>query len=156
MTNHDPSLGTLATGKGTRFAPSLLEQHQLPDHIYRLVLSNTEDLHVSLDQMSTRIHQLEDALAIAHRRYDADSTHPLLSDEFLSVRMGSRVESQAESTTNGGPESDLVQSLGTLTIDAGGKAKYYGATGTNGKWARYSLSPLPLTLILSRNPFIGE
>lgn len=132
-------------------------RHRISDQLYRLVLSNTEDLHARLDQMSTRIHQLEDALAIAHRRYDTDSTHPLLSDEFLSVRMGAHVENHADtrSRSSGSPEADLSRSMGTLTIDAGGKAKYYGATGTNGKHIFSSSAPLSLMAFPRREPSFG-
>jgi hypothetical protein len=80
--------------------------------------------------MSKRIHQLEDALAIAHRRYDSEGTHPLLSDELLSVRQGPQAQ-EHEGTKVKHSEPDPSRGMGTLTIDSGGKSRYYGTSGAS-------------------------
>ena len=53
------------------------------------VMAATDHLHRRMAKMSERIRQLEDALSILHNRTtDADShePHPLLRDEFLSIK----------------------------------------------------------------------
>ncbi|TEB22239.1 hypothetical protein FA13DRAFT_1819087 [Coprinellus micaceus] len=62
--------GILSAGQGTRF-----------------ILADTDRLHRKISEMSTRIRQLEDALAIMQASV-ADERHPLLNDDLLKVKFG--------------------------------------------------------------------
>ncbi|KAF9035552.1 fungal-specific transcription factor domain-containing protein [Panaeolus papilionaceus] len=64
-------LGILAAGQGTRF-----------------ILASTTQLHDKIYEMSNRIRQLEDALAILQSMV-SDQRHPLLTDELLRIKFGS-------------------------------------------------------------------
>ncbi|TFK24536.1 hypothetical protein FA15DRAFT_704519 [Coprinopsis marcescibilis] len=99
--------GILSAGQGTRF-----------------ILADTDQLHRKITEMSNRIRQLEDALAILQASI-SDERHPLLSDDHLRVKFGS------ESLN---PKMDVVEedsnqaidALGTLTLGESGEMKYFG------------------------------
>ncbi|KAF9011964.1 fungal-specific transcription factor domain-containing protein [Cyathus striatus] len=112
--------GSLITGQGTRF-----------------VLADTEKLHAKIAQMSDRIRQLEDALAILWQSTNNGNlaeAHPLLSRDLLKVK--SSIELHAAIETNDLPqsspipeeteESQNLDAFGTLAIRDDGAATFYG------------------------------
>ncbi|KAG2007078.1 fungal specific transcription factor domain-containing protein, variant 3 [Coprinopsis cinerea AmutBmut pab1-1] len=110
--------GSLITGQGTRF-----------------VLADTEKLHAKISQMSDRIRQLEDALAVSHLTTTKE-THPLLTRELLKVKSSLELHSAVEEdekervTTitekDEGEESQYIDAFGTLAIRDDGAATFYG------------------------------
>ncbi|KAG6857340.1 hypothetical protein H0H87_005643 [Tephrocybe sp. NHM501043] len=92
----------------------------------RFVLADTTQLHAKIAEMGQRIRQLEDALAIFQSGVSSE-THPLLRDEFLSIKFGpdkgqllEREEPPRDTST------DSIDALGTLTIGDHGQLKYFG------------------------------
>lgn len=51
----------------------------------RFVLANTEALHEKIQLLSSRVRELEDALAKAHAAQSSEA-HPLLSHELLQIK----------------------------------------------------------------------
>ncbi|KAF8798605.1 hypothetical protein BYT27DRAFT_7203180 [Phlegmacium glaucopus] len=103
-------LGILTGGQGTRF-----------------ILADTEQLHEKIYEMSNRIRQLEDALAILQSSV-SDQRHPLLSDELLKVKFGSESINVRETPTSDedhAPQKS-IDALGTLTLGSSGKLQYLG------------------------------
>lgn len=76
--------------------------------------------------MGQRIRQLEDALAIFQSGVSGE-THPLLQDEFLTIKFGPDKgqipEREAPIRDN---SIDSIDALGTLTIGDHGQIKYFG------------------------------
>ncbi|KAF8233042.1 hypothetical protein L208DRAFT_1268931 [Tricholoma matsutake] len=106
--------GSLITGQGTRF-----------------VLADTEKLHQKIGQMSDRIRQLEDALAILQSTQTRDP-HPLLHRDLLKIKSSIDLHSAAEGE-DGLPnqeedieESQYIDAFGTLAIREDGAATFYG------------------------------
>ncbi|KAF8074719.1 fungal-specific transcription factor domain-containing protein [Lyophyllum atratum] len=104
--------GILSAGQGTRF-----------------ILADTDQLHKKIADMSHRIRQLEDALAILQSTI-SDQRHPLLQDELLKVKFGPEAPdgrhplsspSEAEQTL-----AQSIDALGTLTLGDAGEVKYFG------------------------------
>jgi hypothetical protein len=75
--------------------------------------------------MAQRIRQLEDALAIFQAGV-SNETHPLLQDEFLSIKYGLEVQSEPP---HGDTMEQAIDALGTLTMGDHGEAKYFGRSG---------------------------
>ncbi|KAH8113147.1 hypothetical protein DFH11DRAFT_1510936 [Phellopilus nigrolimitatus] len=102
--------GSLAAGQGTRF-----------------VLANTDKLHKKLLQMSKRIRQLEDALQIAQATI-SPASHPLLSDELLSVKNGVDVivDNETPDSEEHDPTNDVSDAFGTLAISERGEVRFVG------------------------------
>ena len=86
--------------------------------------------------MCERIRQLEDGLQLAHSA-QSSQPHPLLSDNLLSVKNGvlqqSRQSSPDDSSTHPeqGPESDILETFGTLRIGDDGATRFLGATAAS-------------------------
>ncbi|KAF9450696.1 hypothetical protein P691DRAFT_664764 [Macrolepiota fuliginosa MF-IS2] len=102
--------GILSAGQGTRF-----------------ILADTEQLHRKISEMSNRIRQLEDALAILQATV-SDRPHPLLKDDLLKVKFGSEALSPKISEY-GDEEEDTratIDALGTLTLGESGESRYFG------------------------------
>ncbi|PFH47639.1 hypothetical protein AMATHDRAFT_77107 [Amanita thiersii Skay4041] len=131
--------GILSAGQGTRF-----------------ILADTEQLHSKISEMSHRIRQLEDALAILQSTV-SDEKHPLLSEELLKIKFGAEALSPKKSNPGipvagrggegpggaggggglgniGEDGSELskatkqsIDAMGTLTLDdESGEVKYFG------------------------------
>jgi hypothetical protein len=114
----------LSAGQGTRF-----------------ILASTDQLHNKISEMSARIRQLEDALAIVQAAV-SDQRHPLLDDELLKIKFGSEVlgmpdssrrkDSEGTSVPGGGggvgspPVDRTIDAFGTLTMSDAGEVKYFG------------------------------
>ncbi|KAF8962407.1 hypothetical protein BDZ97DRAFT_1824910 [Flammula alnicola] len=102
-------LGILAAGQGTRF-----------------ILADTEQLHEKIYEMSNRIRQLEDALAILQST-GSDQRHPLLTDELLKIKFGSEaINARQENSDEDGLTNKSIDALGTLTLGSSGEIQYFG------------------------------
>lgn len=106
--------GSLTTGKGNRSVVFFLLLVLLSTHL-SFVLANTEILHEKINDLSSRVRFLEDALADAHACY-SDQPHPLLSDELLQIKR----PLERESTHSPIPKddhqdhSDAIDAMGSL------------------------------------------
>ncbi|KAI0340282.1 hypothetical protein BDW22DRAFT_1360218 [Trametopsis cervina] len=106
--------GSLTTGQGTRF-----------------ILADTDRLHKKITEMSDRIRQLEDGLAILQSSTTRES-HPLLRPDLLSIKSGLELHSASNQGYNEatGQRTDTdeqsIDHFGTLNIQDDGAAKYYG------------------------------
>lgn len=98
----------------------------------RFVLTDTDKLHQKIAEMSQRIRQLEDALAIFQSGVST-ATHPLLRDELLSIKLGPEArppqETQSLEESTEDPVTDTIDAFGTLTIGDGGESSYFGRSG---------------------------
>ncbi|EED77733.1 predicted protein [Postia placenta Mad-698-R] len=98
--------GSLTTGQGTRF-----------------ILADTDRLHRKIAEMSDRIRQLEDALAILQSSVTRD-LHPLLAHDLLKIKSGLELHSAAhlqgraahsdDAGEQGDEESQYIDAFGTL------------------------------------------
>ncbi|KAH6886070.1 hypothetical protein BKA70DRAFT_1236790 [Coprinopsis sp. MPI-PUGE-AT-0042] len=103
--------GILSAGQGTRF-----------------ILADTDQLHRKIADMSNRIRQLEDALAILQASV-SDERHPLLSDEHLKMKFGSEALDPKKPQPEPSEEQKTklaIDALGTLTLGESGEMKYFG------------------------------
>ncbi|KAI0079109.1 hypothetical protein K474DRAFT_1659611 [Panus rudis PR-1116 ss-1] len=103
--------GSLSAGQGTRF-----------------VLADTEQLHRKISEMSERIRQLEDALAIFQAGI-SNERHPLLRDELLSIKFGPEVRRTIDEENSRNAQSQTIDALGTLTVGVNGETKFIGRSG---------------------------
>ncbi len=116
-------------------------QFLLTDYSPRFVLADTAKLHQKISQMSDRIRQLEDALAIAQSALTGPNSdpHPLLDRELLKIRSSIELHSAAtngaglggEEAPEPGAEEDAddeqyIDAFGTLAIRDGGAATFFG------------------------------
>lgn len=122
-------------------APILLMPHSF-------ILADTENLHKKIADMSHRIRQLEDALAILQSTV-SDQRHPLLQDEMLKVKFGPEtIDPRHTSPPNSGVEQAITQSidaLGTLTLGDSGEVKYFGRSAGSEVHSTYTSSEMYLT-----------
>jgi hypothetical protein len=107
--------------------PSIQHLNRFPS----FVLADTEKLHQKIAQMSDRIRQLEDALAILQSTHTRDP-HPLLHRDLLKIKSSIELHSAAEGE-DGVPnreddteESQYIDAFGTLAIRDDGAATFYG------------------------------
>ncbi|PPR00530.1 hypothetical protein CVT24_005504 [Panaeolus cyanescens] len=137
--------GILAAGQGTRF-----------------ILASTTQLHDKIYEMSNRIRQLEDALAILQSMV-SDQRHPLLTDELLRIKFGSEAINARENPTEPAADDEMdgeageggkdgakrmkgkgkdkgtneveksIDALGTLTLGSSGEVQYFGRSAGSEK-----------------------
>ncbi|OJT03642.1 hypothetical protein TRAPUB_5670 [Trametes pubescens] len=115
--------GSLTTGQGTRF-----------------ILADTDRLHRKIAEMSDRIRQLEDGLAILQSSVTRDP-HPLLTQDLLGIKSGLELHSAsrfAGGSGGGGMEApgegeeeeeeevQYIDAFGTLAVRDDGAATFYG------------------------------
>ncbi|KAI0630475.1 fungal-specific transcription factor domain-containing protein [Trametes polyzona] len=100
--------GSLSAGQGTRF-----------------ILADTDQLHRKISEMSERIRQLEDALAIFQAGISHER-HPLLRDELLTIKFGPEVRRTVDEEHTRDLLSSSIDALGTLTVGEHGESKYFG------------------------------
>ncbi|TFK66191.1 hypothetical protein BDN72DRAFT_961949 [Pluteus cervinus] len=109
-----------------------------PGKGHRLVLAGTEELHDKIDDLSSRIRELEEALQTMHAK-DCDAPHPLLSPSPPRAGSGSSTLSMdGQSPVNEGPsgstdsspglEDDFLDAFGTLAIGIHGETTFLGNT----------------------------
>lgn len=121
--------------EGCKVCSNYLHETQSDTYPVRFVLSDTQDLHSRIVNMSQRIRQLEDALAITTTH--SDPNHPLLADHLLSIKFGPETgegsasydEDMHEDDTN---EGSSIQSMGTFALSTRGEMKYFGPSGGSG------------------------
>ena len=92
----------------------------------RFILADTEQLHNKIAEMSHRIRQLEDALAIFQSAV-SEEPHALLSDELMKIKFGAealprskKMEEDEERT------QQTIDAIGTLTLNESGAGAYFG------------------------------
>ncbi|KZP26825.1 hypothetical protein FIBSPDRAFT_819107 [Athelia psychrophila] len=102
--------GSFTMGNGTRF-----------------VLADTEQLHRTIAEMSQRIRQLEDALAVLQSSISS-GPHSLLRDDLLSIKYGTQKPPSKEPEISDDVPAETVDAFGTLTIGDSGEARYFGAS----------------------------
>ncbi|RDX52322.1 hypothetical protein OH76DRAFT_207245 [Lentinus brumalis] len=109
--------GSLTTGQGTRF-----------------ILADTDRLHRKIAEMSDRIRQLEDGLAILQSSVTREP-HPLLAPNFLKIKSGLELHVAAEGTSleplnehdaESEEEPPYIDAFGTLAVRDDGAATFYG------------------------------
>ncbi|KAI0065627.1 hypothetical protein BV25DRAFT_1714330 [Artomyces pyxidatus] len=106
--------GSLTTGKGNRF-----------------ILANTEVLHDKIGSLSSRVRQLEDALAEANS-YHSNERHPLLTDELLQIKRP--LEREARNEMPALPEAEAAETIdavGSLSISDTGRTSFFGQTANS-------------------------
>lgn len=101
------------------------------------MLANTEELHEKIIQLQDRISSLENALATLQAAHSSQP-HPLLREDLLELKapLGTelapsqvkrrRTEAQDPVELEQGPE--VLDALGTLTIESEGRSAFYGGT----------------------------
>ncbi|KAJ7187840.1 hypothetical protein C8R46DRAFT_879113 [Mycena filopes] len=99
-------VGNLSAGQGTRF-----------------ILADTDQLHAKIAEMSQRIRQLEEALAILQGVVSSER-HPLLASDLLSVKFAA--EAPARKNSPSGEQDTPMDAFGTLTLSDAGEVKYFG------------------------------
>ncbi|KAI9450548.1 fungal-specific transcription factor domain-containing protein [Russula earlei] len=105
--------GSLVTGQGTRF-----------------VLADTDRLHNKITEMSARIRQLEDGLAMSHSGVSRDP-HPLLQRDLLQIKsiidLHSAVDQSIEDDGTTEPDGNRVlDTFGMLALRDDGASTFYG------------------------------
>ncbi|KAH9474722.1 putative transcriptional regulatory protein C1F7.11c [Psilocybe cubensis] len=132
--------GSLITGQGTRF-----------------VLADTETLHQKIAQMSDRIRQLEDALAILQSTVagPGGEPHPLLHRDLLKIKSSIELHSASGAAGEDPPAQDgaeededgnaeYIDAFGTLAIRDDGAATFYGrSAGSEGEISSEASSTHP-------------
>lgn len=93
----------------------------------RFVLADTEQLHRTIAEMSQRIRQLEDALAVLQSSISS-GPHSLLRDDLLSIKYGTQKPPSKEPEISDDVPAETVDAFGTLTIGDSGEARYFGAS----------------------------
>ncbi|KAJ3553139.1 hypothetical protein NP233_g12716 [Leucocoprinus birnbaumii] len=102
--------GSLSTGQGTRF-----------------VLAATEHLHRRISRLTSRVRQLEDALAEVQSKHYSEP-HPLLSDELVIEDKDDEPTAMLEDPCPP-TQSDVIDAFGTLSISDHGISRFFGPTG---------------------------
>ena len=90
----------------------------------RFILADTDQLHAKIAEMSQRIRQLEEALAIL-QAVVSNERHPLLATDLLGIKFAAEAPARADPPTH---EQDpaMIDALGTLTLGNAGEVKYFG------------------------------
>ena len=85
--------------------------------VSRFILANTEQLHDKINQLATRVRQLEDALAHSHSMGSA-MPHPLLSDDLLQIKRPLERERMdiAQAKEKKHDPSDTIDAMGSLLV----------------------------------------
>lgn len=145
-----PHTGSLTTGKGNRYVSTPPPAPPLTSFSLsapRFVLASTQDLHEKINQLSTRVRELEDALRASHSQQSLDP-HPLLSDDLLRIKAPIQrenlINTGSPNGSNDEPGADVVDSFGSLAISDTGRTNYFGQATSS--WAR------PLFSFISLQP----
>ncbi|KAJ7689582.1 fungal-specific transcription factor domain-containing protein [Mycena rosella] len=98
--------GILSAGQGTRF-----------------ILADTDQLHAKIAEMSQRIRQLEEALAIL-QNVVSNERHPLLAGDLLGIKFAAEAPKRSDPAHY--EQDSAIDALGTLTLGDAGEVKYFG------------------------------
>ena len=111
---------------------------------HRFILADTDRLHKKIAEMSERIRQLEDALAILQSSTTREE-HPLLRVDLMHIKSG--LELHSATTGRGGAEDendeDELDVPGLLALHEHGTATFYGRSA--GSEVRADAPPRPAT-----------
>ncbi|KAJ7216791.1 hypothetical protein B0H12DRAFT_1153995 [Mycena haematopus] len=99
--------GEFVCGQGTRF-----------------ILADTDQLHAKIAEMSQRIRQLEEALAIL-QAVVSNERHPLLATDLLSIKFAAQAPVRPDPLAQE-QNPPIIDALGTLTLGNAGEVKYFG------------------------------
>ncbi|KZT18667.1 hypothetical protein NEOLEDRAFT_1103262 [Neolentinus lepideus HHB14362 ss-1] len=122
----------------------------------RLILADTQALHRKITQMSERIRQLEDALAIMQADI-SNERHPLLRRELMRIKHWPEVEEKDPPEPEYKQENtveDVISTFGTLTIGEDGGAKYFGHSAGSESLLHLD-EPVEIPCVLSPIPYCG-
>lgn len=103
-----------------------------PCHFIRFVLADTEKLHQKIAQMSDRIRQLENGLAILQSTAMPGEQHSLLHRDLLEIKSIIDLHAAVDEETTGksknevDDDSQYIEAFGTLAIRDDGAATFYG------------------------------
>ncbi|KAG9123487.1 hypothetical protein FRC07_014877 [Ceratobasidium sp. 392] len=113
---------------------ALLQQGK---EIGRFVLANTEELHEKIIQLQDRISSLENALGALQAAHSSQP-HPLLREDLLELKapLGTELapnqlkRRRTDDSDGAEPEQEpeVLDALGTLTIESEGRSIFYGGT----------------------------
>jgi energy-converting hydrogenase A subunit M len=109
----------------------ILDLFESSPYIYvsSFVLADTDRLHNKIAEMSDRIRQLEDALAVSHSNVSREP-HPLLQrdlkiksmiDLHSAIEQANRIEETTELDDN-----RVLDTFGTLALRDDGASTFYG------------------------------
>ncbi|KAG6844556.1 hypothetical protein H0H87_005976 [Tephrocybe sp. NHM501043] len=110
--------------------------HHSTELTARFVLASTQELHEKIQELATRVRQLEDALRTSHSHLSSEQ-HPLLSEELLRIKAPLQREpatnrnSIAPTVKEEEQNADVVDAFGTLSISISGRTKYFGSTANS-------------------------
>ncbi|KAG8719634.1 hypothetical protein FRC08_002362 [Ceratobasidium sp. 394] len=103
----------------------------------RFVLANTEELHEKIIQLQDRISSLENALGTLQAAHSSQP-HPLLREDLLELKapLGTELapnhlkRRRTDESDGAEPEQEpeVLDALGTLTIESEGRSIFYGGT----------------------------
>jgi hypothetical protein len=100
------------------------------------VLANTEELHEKIIQLQDRISSLENALGTLQAAHSSQP-HPLLREDLLDLKaplgteLAPNLKRRRTEDSDGaeqGQEPEVLDALGTLTIESEGRSVFYGGT----------------------------
>ncbi|KAG6899831.1 hypothetical protein C0993_006425 [Termitomyces sp. T159_Od127] len=119
-----------STRISTRRPPRKFTEEELKDIEFKRIKADTDQLHKKIAEMSHRIRQLEDALAILQSTI-SDQRHPLLEDDMLKVKFGPEAQNRQQSPSPENVEQNQssaqsIDAFGTLTLGNYGDVKYFG------------------------------
>ena len=77
------------------------------------MLANTETLHEKIQQLSTRVRQLEDALQEAHAAR-SNEPHPLLAAELLQIKRPLEREPPQPAKEPEAESAEVIDAVGSL------------------------------------------
>lgn len=92
------------------------------------MLTDTEHLHRKISEMSQRIRQLEEALAIFQSNLSTEP-HPLLSDDLLLIKFDSGSSQVDAPDPSDSSLAETMDAFGTLAIGESGEFRYFGRSG---------------------------
>lgn len=94
------------------------------------MLAATEHLHRRITKISTRVRELEDALAALQAQH-SNEPHPLLRDDLLSANILDEEDPGSRDTSTGPAsiEQKIMDGFGTLSISDHGVSRFFGPTG---------------------------
>lgn len=104
------------------------------------MLASTQDLHQKIEELSTRVRELEDGLRVSHSQH-SNETHPLLSEDLLRIK--APLQRENLTVANGSsdePGGDVVDSFGSLSISDTGRTNYFGQATSS--WVRFVIQYL--------------
>jgi hypothetical protein len=144
------------TGQGTRYAHIFDLSMPWPyPYVRSFVLADTDRLHNKITEMSARIRQLEDALAVSNSSHSRD-THPLLQHDLLQIKsiidLHSAIQQNVEIETTEVDNGRLLDVFGTLALRDDGASTFYGRSAGHEVSIQFSINTSNTSGIYSESP----